>query len=99
MTRYNKRDIRAADMLALIFVGLGIALLVFAVMPLFGGGEGLEGGKGLKGFEGGGAAEANPGLWIAAGMFVILGLAMHLKVMQLVRNQGHEPEDYPGVPE
>lgn len=75
MTTYTKRDIRAADMLAMILVGFGVVLLLFAALPLIAAKSGKGGG-------------ANPALWIVAGVFVALGVALNLKVRQLVRNQG-----------
>ncbi len=86
MTTYTKRDIRAADILAMILVGFGVVLLLFAAAPLMVAESGKDGGS-------------NPALWIVAGVFVILGVALNLKIKQLVRNQGREPEDYPGVPD
>ncbi len=83
MTRYTKRDLRAADLLALVFVGLGFALLLVAVIS-------SASGKG---------GEGSPVLWIVAGACLALGTALHLKVRELVRNKGREPEEYPGVPD
>ena len=83
MTTYTKRDIRAADMLAMILSGFGVVLFVFAALPLITGKTGKGG--------------TSPTLWTLATVFVALGVALHLKIKQLVRNQGREPEDYPGV--
>lgn len=85
VTTYDKRDIRAADILAMILFGFGVVLLCFAIFRMT--------GKVAK--EGGSAA----GLWIAAGVFLVLGFALNLKVRQLVRNKGVEPVDYDGVPD
>ena len=38
-------------------------------------------------------------LWIAAVSTLSLGAALNLKLRQLVRNKGEEPQDYDGVPE
>ena len=38
-------------------------------------------------------------LWIAAVSTLSLGVALNLKLRQLVRNKGEEPQDYDGVPE
>jgi len=85
MTTYTKRDIKAADMLAMILVGFGVVLLLLAAMPIIAAKSGKEGGT-------------NPALWVVAAVFVFLGVALNLKIKQLVRNQGREPEDYPGIP-
>jgi hypothetical protein len=92
MTTYTKRDLRAADMFAMILVGFGVVLLVFAALPLLIG----KSGKLASLAKGGGT---NPALWILAGVFVVLGVALNWKIKQLVRNRGSEPEDYPGVSE
>lgn len=86
MTTYTKRDLRAVDMFALILVGFGVVLMLCAAMPLIAAGSDKGGGT-------------NPALWIVAGVFVVLGVTLNLKLKQLVRNQGREPEDHPGVPE
>ncbi len=86
MTTYTKRDIRAADMFALILVGFGVVLMLVAAMPRIAANTDQGGGM-------------NPALWIVAGVFVVLGVALNLKIKQLVRNQGREPEDRPGVAE
>lgn len=85
MTAYNKRDIRAADILAMILFGFGVVLAFLAVLKMTGKVD-KEGGSLV-------------GLWIVAGVFLILGLALNLKVRQLVRNKGAEPVDYDGVPD
>ncbi|HEX5050913.1 MAG TPA: hypothetical protein VFZ65_03995 [Planctomycetota bacterium] len=85
MTTYTKRDIRAADMMAMILFGFGVVLVFFAVFKMI--------GKADK--EGGSVA----GTWIIAGVFLALGTALNLKVRQLVRNKGVEPVDYDGVPD
>lgn len=84
MTQYTKRDIRAADMLAIILVGFGVVLLSFAALPP------------LVAKEPGGS---HPALWILSGVFLLLGTALNLKVRELVRNAGREPGDHPNVPE
>ena len=38
-------------------------------------------------------------LWIAAVSTLSLGVALNLKLRQLVKNKGEEPQDYDGVPE
>lgn len=86
MTSYTKRDIRAADILAMVLVGLGVLVLLLAALPL-----------GFSQLTKGGGS--SPGLWIAGGVFVLLGTALNLKIRQLARNAGREPEDHPGVPE
>ena len=85
MTTYTKRDIRAADMLAMILFGFGVVLVFFAVFKMI--------GKADK--ESGSVA----GMWIIAGAFLALGTALNLKVRQLVRTKGAEPVDYDGVPD
>ena len=85
VTHYTKRDVRAADMLAMILFGFGLVLVVFAVFKTI--------GKADK--ESGSVA----GTWIIAGVFLALGTVLNLKVRQLVRNKGAEPVDYDGVPE
>ena len=99
MSNYTKRDIRAADMLALILIGLALVLVISAVLPQFAGAEGLKGWKGMKAVENAAPHTRTVGLWVAASVFLALGGALHLKVRQLVRNGGREPEDYAGVPE
>ena len=84
-TTYTKRDIRAADMLAIILVGVGFVLFLCAPWPI-----GTASGKG----SGTGMA-----LWVVAGAFVLLGIALNLKIRQLIRNEGREPGEYPGVPD
>jgi lipopolysaccharide export LptBFGC system permease protein LptF len=85
VTTYTKRDIRAADMLAMILFGFGVVLVFFAVLKT----------TGKVGKEGGSLV----GTWIIAGVFLALGTALHLKVRQLVRTKGAEPVDYDGVPD
>ena len=85
MTTYNKRDIRAADMLAMVLFGFGVVLVCFAAL----------GSIGKAGKEGGSVV----GAWLIAGVFLALGTALNLKVRQLVRNKGVEPVDYDGVPD
>lgn len=84
MTTYTKRDIRAADLLAMILFGFGVILAVCAGFGTFGKAE-----------QGGSAA----GAWILAGVFLALGTALNLKVRQLVCAKGAEPVDYDGVPD
>lgn len=84
MTTYTKRDIRAADMLAMILFGFGVVLVFFAVFKTIG-----NAGKG----------GSVVGTWIIAGVFLALGTALNLKVRQLVRTKGAEPVDYDGVPD
>ena len=85
VTSYTKRDIRAADMLAMILFGFGVVLAFFAVFKMVG-----------KADKAGGSVV---GAWILAGVFLALGTALNLKVRQLVRNKGAEPVDYDGVPD
>ena len=94
-TTYTKRDIRAADMLALILVGLGIVFAVLAVLALVesSGGDLTKSGKVIQ--RGG----SSVGLWLGAVVFGALGTALNLKVRQLVRNKGRESVDYDGVPD
>ncbi|MCA8951435.1 MAG: hypothetical protein KDE27_18145 [Planctomycetes bacterium] len=87
MTTYTKRDLRAADMLALILVGFGVLLLIFGVMPVLLAAAGKAGGS------------VRPALCVLGGVFVLLGTALNLKVRQLVRNRGRETDEYPGVPD
>ncbi len=85
MTSYTKRDIRAADILAMILFGFGVVLVLFAVFKV----------TGKVGKEGGSVV----GTWIIASVFLALGTALNLKVRQLVRTKGVEPVDYDGVPD
>ena len=85
MTTYTKRDIRAADILAMVLFGFGVVLVLFAVLKATG-----------KVGDGGGSVV---GLWIVAGVFLLLGGALNLKVRQLIRSKGVEPVDYDGVPD
>jgi hypothetical protein len=94
MTSYNKRDLRAADLLAMILVGLGVIFVWFAVdhlvSPL-----GFEArfGKRPDG------SRTGLGLCVSAVSFLLLGTALNFKVRQLTRTGGREPKDYEGVPE
>jgi hypothetical protein len=75
VTTYTKRDIRAADLLAVILFGFGLLLVVLAVLKMF---EAERTGSAV-------------GTWLVAGVFLMLGLALNLKVRQLGRNKGAEP--------
>lgn len=86
MTSYTKRDLRAVDMLAMVLVGFGAFLLLWAVLS-------------LTFTKSTAHTMPSPRVWIIAGVFVLLGVALNLKVKELVRNGGREPEDYPGVRE
>jgi hypothetical protein len=85
MTTYTKRDLRAADMLAMILFGFGVVLLCFAILKTTGATD-KDGGSVV-------------GTWIVAGVFLALGTALNLKVRQLIRTKGAEPVDYDGVPD
>ncbi len=103
--RYTKRDLRAADILAAILVGLGGLLLVVGIVRLAKTGEKREvattaaeppprtPAKAAKGSLGPGYPEV-----ILGAVFLTLGGALSLKVRALVRNRGRESSDYPGVP-
>ena len=106
---YSKRDLRAADMLALIFVGLGIAIVAYGVVGWVGGAkpqEGKDGEKIVAPDQAGAPAGADekkkgsegadpPDLlpFIFGAVFLALGGALHFKVRQLQRNGGVEPSD------
>jgi len=94
MTIYTKRDMRAADMLALILFGFGVVLSLLAMITNFGWlqAPAVE-GKPVAG------PRSAFSLWLMAVVFLMLGAAMNLKVRQLVRNKGREPDDYAGVPD
>lgn len=120
-TRYTKRDLRAADMLAFILLGVGLILVVVGGFQLATGpsshgkvasevagsapAEPVEGGakpggpgvpaRGAKGSSGAGPIAA----LTVGGALLLAGLALGLKVRSLIRSGGHEPEEYPGVPE
>jgi lipopolysaccharide export LptBFGC system permease protein LptF len=83
VTTYTKRDVRAADMLAMILFGFGVVLVLFAIFKMIGKTDKSSG--------------SIAGTWIIAGVFLGLGMALNLKVRQLVRNKGVEPVDYDGV--
>lgn len=85
MTTYSKRDIRAADLLAIILFGFGVVLAVFALLD----------SASAKGPGSGGAI----GSWLMAAVFLALGTALNLKVRQLIRTKGVEPKEYDGVPD
>jgi hypothetical protein len=94
MTTYTKRDIRAADLLALLLFGLGFVLVLFAAIPLIaslGGAEKID--------KAAVAPQSSFGLWFAGGCFLLLGTALNLKVREIIRNKGREAADYEGVSE
>ncbi len=110
--QYSQRDLRAADMLALLFVGLGIALVAIGVIRLV-----TEDSTSAKSKSTVAAAESAPrsvavvdkkapARSVVAGVFPLvigivclcLGTALNLKVRQLKRTGGKEPADYEGVP-
>jgi len=72
---YTKREIRAVDLLAMILFGFGLLLVLLAVLRTY---RADEAGSAVGG-------------WIVAGVFLLLGLALNLKVRQLDRNNGTEP--------
>jgi hypothetical protein len=72
-------------MLAMILFGFGVVLVFFALFKMI--------GKTDK------ASGSIAGTWIIAGVFLGLGMALNLKVRQLVRNKGAEPVDCDGVPD
>ncbi|MEM7165848.1 MAG: hypothetical protein AAF581_10310 [Planctomycetota bacterium] len=77
--RHTKRDLRAADMLALILVGLGLIMVARGAWFLF-----ADEGAGPKG----GSRVALVGVVLLA-----LGGAVNLKVRELARNGGSEVPD------
>src|SRR5690606_18552239 len=88
MTTYTKRDLRAADMLAMILFGFGVVLLLIAMSTTFGW---------LQGSGEAGKPVASPRsafkIYLMATVFLMIGGALSLKIRQLVRNKGREPEE------
>jgi len=107
--QYSQRDLRAANILALTFLGLGLA---FAGLGL--GGLAASSSKteiavkadsaklGDEDFAG--ASKKDPRLSAPVGLLLAgliagcLGTAVGLKVRQLQRTGGKEVDDYAGVP-
>lgn len=104
--RYTRRDLRAADMLALLLVGIGVAMLVIGVIQ-FATADSTSSSSAKetaaqvvksdiavkskdKGFI------ATPGLRVGVAGFVLgcLGAALSFKVRQLIRTGGVEPSEY-----
>lgn len=85
---YTKRDLRAADILSMVLIGAGVLLLIIGLLLIV---ETEDGGvaKGTKGFGG----------LIGAVVFLALGTALQLKIRQLVRRGGREPEEYDNAQE
>lgn len=90
MTSYSKRDIRAADILAVILFSIGLILLGLAIF------ETATQPKVAIDPRAGGVVRV---LWFFAGTFTLMGGALGLKVRELARNGGREPVAYEGVPE
>jgi hypothetical protein len=93
VTTYTKRDLRAADMLAMTLLGLGAMLIVFGVVKLTGSAASLNAKQQID------ESRIPVSLWVAVASFMLLGMALNLKVRELVRSKGREPEDYAGVAE
>ncbi len=83
LTTYTKRSLRAVDLLALVLRVVGVVLALVALLGVL---ESKRGGT-------------TPLPWIGAASTLALGTAPKLKVRQLVRRRGMEPEEYEGVPE
>ena len=112
---YSKRDLRAADMLALIFVGLGLAAAAFGVIVLASSASDsstreavvIRSDDAKSGVPVVHPGEKRPaqtrGPYVAplvvGGVFLSLGTALNLMVRQLKRTGGNESADYEGVPE
>ena len=94
MTTYRKRDLRAADVLSMILVGLGLVFVVFAVYRVVAPID-VE----PKADKRPNGPASSFGLWLVAVTFLSLGMALQLKIRQLIRTGGREPESYEGVPE
>jgi hypothetical protein len=94
-TTYCKRDIRSADLLAIILFGFGCVLAMMGTFVAF---FPWQSAKDLAPKHGDSSATAL-GLAAAAAIFLMLGGALNLKVRQLVRHGGREPGEYEGVPE
>ena len=88
-TTYTKRDLRAADMLAMIFVGLGVLIAFGLACPLDAPGVGKAAKASASGF----------GSWLVVMALLSLGTALNMKVRQLIRSGGREPDDHGSVPE
>jgi hypothetical protein len=85
MKTYRKRELRAADLVALTVTGFGVLMLIVAAL--------------LQLANDGELGRSAMALYFLGVVFLPLGLALNLKIHQLVQNGGREPEDYPGVPE
>ncbi len=77
-TTYSKRDVRAVDLFALLLFGVGIALAASGLFAILGLGAGQV---------------SVVHVWLAAVVFLALGMAMHLKVRELTRNHGREEHE------
>jgi len=116
--QHTQRDLRAADVLAMIFVGVGLVLATFGVIGLVGSasdgddvappvkvaGEGEAASQKavagpVKRVKHGGWRRAGVAPLVAGIACLCLGGAVCLKVRQLQRTGGREPDEYDGVPE
>ena len=74
-TTYSKRDVRAANLFALMLFGVGIALVALGLFATLGLGA---------------EQVSVVHVWLAAVVFLALGTAMNLKVRELARSQRRE---------
>ena len=91
MSTYNKRDLKAADLFATILFGFGFFLAMMAIfMTVDYRMAGRVDGKHVKVFNN------LVLLWILAGVFLLCGTVLNLKIRQLARNKGRESKDPEG---
>lgn len=83
MTTYNKRDLRAADMFAMILFGVGLVLVMVALFDSVGLGQ----AKGLEAKEFEGSSDLVC-LWILAGLFTVVRNRTQLEGQTARQEQG-----------
>lgn len=79
MRTYTHRELRAADLFAMVLAGAGAVLLLSAAVPLL-----LDGGA-ANGM-------GSPVPWALGGVFFVLGVVLNFKVKQLQRSGGREAD-------
>jgi hypothetical protein len=91
VSSYSRRDLRTADMLAIILFGLGLFVAGLVLL------QALDACREVPRLTAGRLGPALP--WIFGGGLLLLGGALNLKVRQLARNGGREPAEYGSGPQ